>query len=222
MEGTNKSFRENVSKIIEERGMSQRDLAKKVGCTHEHLNAVLKGRTKPSNALMEAVAEALDMDYTELIIGPAEQIKKVAATHERYGGKKIMTWVPLLQTKHDQDSLLLRVSDMEAPIAFKTDWLFQLGTPDKMAFIRTSGKNLDGEIPDSSMVMVDREQTVPIDGAPFFIRIKQNLAIKRVFNGEGGLTAYDDIAGTKGQIQLDADQDWNIIGRCVWFGKSLS
>ncbi|MFO7810455.1 MAG: hypothetical protein R6V47_03680, partial [Candidatus Delongbacteria bacterium] len=65
----------------------------------------------------------------------------------------------------------------KAPFAFRTDWLHQTGSPDSMAFVRTSGNKLDGELPDNSMVLVDRSQNIVTNGAPYLLRVRAELEV---------------------------------------------
>ncbi len=218
MENTEHFFRENVTREMEKQGLSQRALAGMAGCSHEHLNAVLKGRTKPSYNLMEKIAEALNKDITELM--GASILATEVPTY--YGKDHNLTWIPFLQVKDTEGEKLLRPSPVQAPIAFRTDWLYQIGSPDQMVFVRTIGDSLDGEIPDNSLVLVDMSQTAPVHGKPYFMRIEEEMLIKKIARENGNLAACSDISASKARIELNTEGDWQIVGRCVWYAKTLS
>lgn len=217
MENTEQFFRENVSREMEKQGYSQKELARMVGCTHEHLNAVLKGRTKPSYNLMEKLSNALNKEITDLM-GGVVMGSEIPAT---YGANHIVTWVPFLQVKDEEEKKLFRASPVQAPIAFRTDWLYQVGSPDQMVFIRTMGESLEGEIPDNSLVLVDRSQTAPVNGKPYFMRIEKEMFIKKILKEAEHLVASADTNGSKGRVALENEGDWQIVGRCVWYSKTL-
>lgn len=218
MEKSAHNFIANVNQIIDERGVSQRELAKLVGCSHEHLNAVLKGRAKASINLMGKVAEALGMSLSKLV-SPAGQVN-LTEEYEPYG-KPSVTMLPFLEArKDDEGGLEIRASLVTAPIAFKTDWLYSLGSPDQMAFLRLSGQGLGGEIPDNAMLLIDRSQTAIIEGAPFVLLKKGEVVINRLTRKDGKVCACNS---SKDQGEpLTEDEDWRIVGRCVWYAKSLN
>jgi phage repressor protein C with HTH and peptisase S24 domain len=226
MENSSEIFRNNVNRLLKERGIKQRELARQVNCTYEHLNAVLKGRSKLSRALMEDIARTLHLTLGQLM--EPEHIKASSEEPASYQAgpgddNPYITWVPFLESKLDEEAQAVRVSRVKAPIAFKTEWLFQLGSPDQMAFVRTVGKSLAGEIPDNSMVIIDRSQTVIVSGSPYFLRIDDEMVIKRIWREKGGKTiTYDESLDDEKAAELEDDADWQVIGRCVWYSKVLN
>lgn len=71
---TQESFRDELPRLLADRGMSQRSLAKLVGVNQSYLTFVLQGRRAPSRRLLDGVAKALDLptdyfrEYREAIV----------------------------------------------------------------------------------------------------------------------------------------------------------
>lgn len=217
MENTEQKFAANLSRLLSKHNMTQRVLASRVGRSYQHLNEVIKGRATPSLELMEKVAAEFGLEVNEMLgndLHGAEQV-------EPYG-QEPLTWVPFLEVKEIDGKLKIRTSVSRAPFAFRTDWLHQTGSPDSMVFVRTSGNKLDGELPDNAMVLVDRSQNIVINGAPYLLRVRAELDIKRLVKGQENLTGYDDNLRQKGLAEYRDDEDWEVLGRCVWYSKYLN
>lgn len=212
-----KAFRRNVPRILEERGMSQRELAKMIGMTHEHVNAALKGRATLSRSLMDKIADALGATMQELIAEPG-----IKAEPGEYITESDIKRIPFLETRVGKDGAATRRSSVTAPVLFKADWAFAMGNPDRMAMVRTAGAALDGEIPDNALALVDTSQTVQVSGAPYFIRLGNEFAIKRLILDGHRKLAADDRDGERGARELAEEEDWEIVGRCLWYSRSLS
>jgi transcriptional regulator with XRE-family HTH domain len=220
MSNMENAFRRNVPRLLEERGMSQRELAKAIGKSAEHLNAALKGRASISRNLMETIADALGASTQELFTDPGDPgIKTERAEYITEGDIKR---IPFLETRVGKDGAATRRSSVTAPVLFKADWAFAVGNPDRMAMVRTAGAALDGEIPDNSLVLVDTSQTVLVSGAPYFLRIGSEFVIKRLITQADTKKAADDRDGAHGTRELADEEDWEIVGRCLWYSRSLS
>ena len=213
------AFRRNVARLLDDRGMSQRELARMIGMTHEHVNAALKGRATLSRSIMEKIADALGASTQELLTDQADA--GVKTDRGEYITEADTKRIPFLETRTGKDGTATRFSQITAPVLFKADWLFAMGSPDRMAMVRTAGTALAGELPDNALVLVDTSQTAPVSGAPYFLRLGSEFAIKRLII-EGGeiTTAADDREGQRGALEL-SEEDWEIVGRCLWYSRSL-
>jgi len=213
------AFRKNVPRLLENTGMSQRELARNVNVSAEHLNAALKGRASLSRNLMEKIADALGASLQDLFAD--ERSDGLVTEHAPYFTQNDIKSIPFLEARANQEGAATRPSHVTAPILFKSDWLFAMGSPDRMAMVRTAGSALDGEIPDNSLVLVDMSQTVPVSGAPYFLRLGKEFVIKRLILNDENRTAAEDRDGDRGARELTGDGDWEIIGRCLWYSRSL-
>jgi transcriptional regulator with XRE-family HTH domain len=51
---------------MEEKGLSTRDLAERLGCTYNHLNLCGKDERLPSDDMVARICKALDLDYDKI------------------------------------------------------------------------------------------------------------------------------------------------------------
>jgi transcriptional regulator with XRE-family HTH domain len=67
MQDDKKSFVRALSSLLSYRGLSQRELADKIGCTEAAVSAWLKGKSSPTQKRLHKIAEALRVDVAYLI-----------------------------------------------------------------------------------------------------------------------------------------------------------
>ena len=60
-------FGDNLKSILEERGMSQRDLANDTGLSNSRINEYIKGNTTPNIFAIINMAYVLDIDIDEFV-----------------------------------------------------------------------------------------------------------------------------------------------------------
>lgn len=76
---TREAFRDELPRLLTDRGMSQRALAGLVGINQSYLSFVLQGRRAPSRRLLEGVAKHLELppdyfrEYREAVV--VEQVR---------------------------------------------------------------------------------------------------------------------------------------------------
>ena len=219
-----KELGDKIKRILTEKGMTQKELAARVGKTYEHLNATLKGRASLYPPLIKNIAEALDMTPEELMnygtaYSPSYSIQESGGTYGQQGIKS----VPFLEMKREEDGEpRLRASDITAPICFRTDWLYERGDPDSMVFVRTMGDSLEGELPDGSMVLVDRSQNKPTHGGIFFVLQNDEFRIRKILLHNGRWLACNDTESVQPGPDTAPEDDVRILGRCVWYGKDIA
>jgi transcriptional regulator with XRE-family HTH domain len=67
MQDDKKSFVRALSSLLSYRGLSQRELADKIGCTEAAVSAWLNGKSSPTQKRLHKIAEALRVDVAYLI-----------------------------------------------------------------------------------------------------------------------------------------------------------
>lgn len=56
----------NIERVLKQKGMTQRDLAERLGVTVQAVNSVVCGRSIASEKLLERYAQALDVNVEDL------------------------------------------------------------------------------------------------------------------------------------------------------------
>lgn len=59
----------NIRRLRLSRGLSQRELARRAGCTGSHINQVERGRVSPSLKRLRRIANILEVPVAELLAG---------------------------------------------------------------------------------------------------------------------------------------------------------
>lgn len=212
METTRNDIKQHVVWMLKERGIaSQRELAKLMGITPQHLSSVLNGRDKPGRELLEKLALALEVSSSELLhlfekgdssLGPTE------------GGFV---------------SILLEVEDkvpgcrsgppkrVKAYVGFREEWLYQKGAPKHMALYRASG--IGPAIPDGGMVLVDRRQRKLKAGGIFLVSFQDEDMLRHVTEVDGNTLMWP---GPEGEIVVVQEADhFKVLGTAIWYGCDL-
>lgn len=217
MDNPENRFAANLSYLLRTHSMTQRALAAKVNRSYQYINEIIKGKAAPSLELMEKIANIFGLEVNDLL-STELPIVEPPDVHDR----DLMTRVPFLEYKQQENRLATRASISRAPFGFRTDWLYQMGSPESMVFVRTNGSKLDCRLPDNALVLVDRSQRVIISGAPYLIRMGLELDIKRLTRQGDEVIGHDDVGKEKGCMELGENEDWEIIGRCVWYCKQMT
>ena len=72
-------FIENVTQLMNERGISQAELSRLSGLPRSSISQYLSGRNKPRNKALDAIAEALGVKAEDLTAGDTRLTVKIAA-----------------------------------------------------------------------------------------------------------------------------------------------
>lgn len=56
----------NIERVLKEKGMTQGELAKRLGVSTQAVNSIVCGRSIASDKLLKRYADALDVDMNEL------------------------------------------------------------------------------------------------------------------------------------------------------------
>lgn len=63
------NFSENLARILDEKGISQRELAEKLECTDGSVSLYVNGHRKPNLDVLTKIADVLNVKIDELIRG---------------------------------------------------------------------------------------------------------------------------------------------------------
>ncbi|MCB0415545.1 MAG: helix-turn-helix transcriptional regulator [Bdellovibrionales bacterium] len=70
-------FKQNLNRLIKEKGLSQRDLALRIGLVPQALNKYVKGSRYPGLDILEKLASGLGVSPIELITPPPKKNERV-------------------------------------------------------------------------------------------------------------------------------------------------
>lgn len=206
----------NVSKTLPilrtKAGMTQQDLADKIGVSHVAVSQWELGNSTPRPKKLEELAALFDVTVSELLgeQQTSSNLKKLKVTST---GRAT---VPLVTLGKVHAGAL--TDEMEAESIVEVPMSVHKHHKDAFALL-VEGDCMDKLIPDGAVVLVDPYAT-PISGSIVVVETQDNQAIMRKWlrgNTALILTAcshkpYDDI------VFSDADQDVvKLVGVVVWY-----
>ncbi len=207
-------LRKNIIKALTDRGITQKELARRLGKSYEYVNAALRGRVKLAEGLTKDIAEELNTSLERLAALDTDQ-----AFHEYSAGTTDtpVYSVNYLKTKKAGKKVQTTKSELTSPILFKGDWLYERGDPDNMVMVRTNIDVVGGKIPEGSLTLIDLSQTEIIDNNIYLVAIHGELNLKKLSERDGKVMVENDK-----ELQEAEDKELQVVGKCIWFSKDLS
>lgn len=209
-----RNFIRNVGQLLSKKGMMQKDLAKLIGCTRQHLNAVMKGRVALTKDFEDKIAEALQVSVQSLHQRSLDV--KDPTSQNQTPGRVAYKNVPLLLIKGGGGKVYVSEIDSDF-LSFRRDWLYQKGDPDHIGAIIAHGGAMEGRIPDGATVLIDQSQTDLVDNAVYLVAYRGEPLIRQVSLDSAGEV---HLVTKNGESKVD-QKFLQILGRCVWYGKDL-
>lgn len=111
----------------------------------------------------------------------------------------------------------------DSQLAFRKDWLRERGIdPRNAAIIQAWGDSMEPTIRDGDVLLVNTAiNTIRTEGI-YVLRFDGTLLVKRISVGFDHITLISDNPAIKDEtITKDKLSDLHIIGRVVWFGRSI-
>jgi SOS regulatory protein LexA len=156
---------ENIRRLREERGINQRELAKKAGISHSYVSDVERGEAMPSLRFIEKIADALG-------VSPSALINRRGAEWEVIG-VPVLGSVPAGDPFSEEEHLL---GYMPLPKALVSGNCFAL---------KVTGDSMrDVGIEDGDYVLVEVQKTAQ-NGQTIVGRIQNEVTIKRYYQIDG-------------------------------------
>ena len=138
-----KELRDNISRIRQEKNISQKEMAEKLGISRASYISMEKGKTRLLNENVEKFAEINDVSPSELVLGYhiSEDVHTLQQAQADYGRKR-QELIDSYEGRIDKlnkeiDSLRLQIADLRDSIDTKNDVISLLrarlrdsGTPD--------------------------------------------------------------------------------------------
>lgn len=202
-ESAQKAFFDNVEKIRAGEGKKQIDIARGIGCTHMHLNAVWNVRKNLSSDIASRIAKYLGTTVPELY-GKGDiccdLVNSVSAEYRP---------ISLASCRNGQ-LYVVENSKSKTPInayvVFDEGWLQHKGNIESMAIVVLRGGQVGGMVPDGALVLIDESQKTLVDGKSYLVSTDGDVRLVRYsvvrdvdFHGQNATGFY-------------------VIGKAIWYG----
>lgn len=216
-------------------GVSQTELARRAGISRPQYNQYERGKSIPSDAVLERIADALNLSIESLI--EANNASVVAANVKpiiRLTGLPAQNQaddfisddylaVPLLEGRVAAGHGTVVWNDVQSLV-----WVYkpELRGRHNLFAVQVSGDSMEPTIPDGAIVIIDRDQWQPTGNrrSIWAIRMDNNgdLGIKRLQASEGGLIIIsDNFQNYPPSLAWSTDLTKLVIGKVVWMWHSL-
>ena len=211
------SFADRLSALVKERGISYRELGRRIGVAHVSISKWIQGGATPSDENLEALAEYFS----------------VTPAYLRYGEEGAMSY---RQTSEiDDDIVSIPVLDVDgscgineipAPgvalvqmLRVTKKWLLEhavsLLSFGALHIITARGDSMEPGIKKGDFVLVDCSQKGRADDGIFAVQYAGNVFIKRVqVQPDGGLLLISDNPSYPPQ-KVDDILNVTVVGKCV-------
>lgn len=200
----------------------------KVGCSRTTLQQWENGVTEASIEVLSVLAEIYNVTPQYLIFGEtAPQTSAVSEPQASYGIdtghiSDDYDYIPAydVEVSAGNGSVCLGEATATKHLAFRKQWLKARGlTAKSLAALFTKGDSMTPTIPESAVVVINREHTQPLDGKVYVIRIEDRHYVKRIqWLIGGGLRLisdnkfYDPLDITKADMQAS---DIEVCGQVI-------
>lgn len=211
------SFADRLSALVKERGISYRELGRRIGVAHVSISKWIQGGATPSDENLEALAEYFS----------------VTPAYLRYGEEGAMSYRQTCEI--DDDIVSIPVLDVDGPCGINEipapgvalvqmlrvtkKWLLEhavsLLSFGALHIITARGDSMEPGIKKGDFVLVDCSQKGRADDGIFAVQYAGNVFIKRVqVQPDGGLLLISDNPSYPPQ-KVDDILNVTVVGKCV-------
>jgi phage repressor protein C with HTH and peptisase S24 domain len=104
-------------------------------------------------------------------------------------------------------------------LSFRTEWIRAKGNPGYMSVIRAFGDSMAPTISDGCVVLIDESRRQFVANKVYYIRHNGQMYIKRLTGNATDIRIVSD--QDQSGVPVRADDDFEIIGRCIWMARDI-
>jgi len=195
--------------------LSRDDFSKLVGVHKNTLGNYERGDRLPEFDFLEKLKAATGVNLDWVISGDGDQ-KSIDSE---------FTLVPRLDVSASAgDGAENQLEHTVEMLAFRRDWLRQMGISTKTAHVLTArGDSMDPTIRDGDTLLVDTGIDTVVDEGIYVLLLYGQLFVKRLERQIGGAVVLrSDNPSIRDRIVSHAElPELTVAGRVVWFGRSI-
>lgn len=204
---------------IEQSLMTVRDLAKRLDVSTQSLYKVLRGESKSLQASRHLQAcQILGIEPRWLSDGtePMKALRKVTLGEDpaypaiRHVGVRFSAGITGYEVQ--------QLGEEEAqPIVFRASWFKSRGyRPDRLVAVTIEGDSMEPTLYAGDLVVINLEDTGPVDGEVYACRYEEQLVVKRLFREGGAWWLHSDNPDQRRHPRRAASESVEIIGRVIY------
>lgn len=225
-----------------DKGISNLDLAKKLGTNKDTLADYIKGKGLLKGEVIENLVSIYNFNPTWLfknrgepfpgarekypeVCGPADEspfIIETTAEGETSTEFGDYVFVPRMNDKISAGPGTTPYNMSDLRIAFRKDWIRRKGDPKNMSLIKVIGDSMEPTLLAGDLVLIDHNRNrIDAQGGIYAIAIDHEIMIKRI-QPLYHLNKIKIISDNKNYdpIEINID-DVNINGKVIWFAREI-
>ena len=219
-----RGFAYRLKLVREEAGLSQEELAKKIGSSKTSIQSYERGHLPKGDKLLslsDALSCSIDWllkgEHCTVYVAPTVGSGASLATPSK---ETLVDFVMVSKVRarlSAQDGSFEKNDDPIGKTAFRSSWIDPKGQKDKMVLMDIAGDSMAPTLEDGDTVLIDQSQTEVIAGKIYAIGIDDEVVTRIIDKAPGKLilrsvnTAYPPL-----EVDMRGDQV-RIIGRVVWW-----
>lgn len=207
-------FKDRLALLIEQKGISQRQLAIKLGITPQSVQQWIRGTSRPSGEKIQSIAEYFDVTPSYLMFGDTS-MNSAEIDEDTVS-------IPVLNVEGScgVDPSMAGVVEMVKLLRVAKEWLIQrVGNINfrKLHIITASGDSMSPTFNDGDFVIVDTSKREILADGVYSVQSGGGIFIKRIQRElDGGVTLLSDNPKYHPRsVPVEDIETMSIIGKCV-------
>lgn len=218
------TFGERLRNILSESGMTQEDLVISMGSHKATVSKWANDKVQPGIKTIKRICEATGASFNYLKSGKGDKFENQLQNKTVPGNLSGFTLIPKYKAKlSGGDGSLETSNQIEANLAFRTDFISKKGTPNKMALFEVAGDSMLPFLHDGDVVLVDLTRNEPqniIDGKVYAFREDHTVKVKRLSFQGSALIATSENSSLYPPYEVEKE-NFQLIGQVVWVGHEI-
>lgn len=218
------AFRKALDLLVEQSGHgAQKKIAEKIGRSPSYLNDILRGRTSGSLPVRQGIAEALGLEYAEMLDMGREELKSAAEANIVVCRDTEFMTVPMVRARLSGGAGSFETEDeVVGYYAFRSDFLRRKGAPDSMVLFQVAGHSMSPILENGDTVMVDQSQNEVISGHVYAVGIEDTVVVKRIEIEPGVMVLKSENPDYgRHSVPLHDEANVRVIGRVIWSAREF-
>lgn len=190
--------RETLIKWMEDNGLTQMGVAKRVGVSRQAVARWIRGESVPFGKNLDSLSAAMGIPAGELMYGRYESVSPVLAPSEE-GDSKFITIKEYIMTasagagsEHGWEEL-----NESVPAYYREDFFVKHGLkPERCRRIKVVGDSMSPTLSDGDTILFEDREPVTLDmirdGAIYVLSTDTGLKVKRLSVSKSGLIIRSD------------------------------
>ena len=221
-----RGFAYRLKQVREEAGLSQEELAKKIGSSKTSIQSYERGHLPKGDKLLslsEALSCSIDWllkgEHCTVYVAPTVGSGASLATPSK---ETLVDFVMVskVRARLSAENGGFETEDPVGKVAFRNSWIDSIGQVDRMVLMDVAGNSMFPVLNDGDTVLIDQGQTEIIAGKIYAVGIDDEVVV-RVLDKAPGKLILRSLNRDYPPLDIDMyggpESQVRIVGRVVWW-----